>query len=299
MTKLIVSVIIVSYNTKKLLKNCLSSVFNHTKSTQFEIIVVDNASKDGSPQMVKKIFPQVRLLRNKKNVGFGQANNQAAKVARGKNLLFLNSDTSLTEDSISVIVNYLKNHPDVTITGCLLKNIDGSIQQSAGFFPTLSKIFFWALFLDDLPIIRDLIRPYQISSKKFYEKEQEVNWVTGAFFLLKKQVFDHLGGFDKNLFMYGEEVDLCYRAKKKGFKVSYTPKTNTVHYKSASSKSGEAIIKEFKFLIYFFKKYKNKWQLPLLKFLLKIACLSRILLFGIIMSKPTTKKIYEKTFKLV
>ena len=299
MTRLDLSIIIVSFNTKQLLKNCLTSIYAHTRLKSHEIIVVDNASKDGSSQMVEKIFPQVRLLRNKKNVGFGQANNQATKVARGKNLLFLNSDTSLTEDSISIIVNYLKNHPDVTIAGCLLKNIDGSTQQSAGFFPTLSKIFFWALFLDDLPIIRDLIRPYQISSKKFYEKEQEVDWVTGAFFLLKKQVFDHLGGFDKNLFMYGEEVDLCYRAKKKGFKVSYTPKTNTVHYKSASSESGEAIIREFKFLIYFFKKYKNKCQLPLLKFLLKIACLSRVLLFGIIMGKPTTKKIYEKTFKLV
>ncbi len=299
MTKPELSIIVVSFNTKKLLEECLTSIYRHTKMRSFEVIVVDNASKDGSPQMIQKLFPKATLIQNKNNLGFGRANNQAAKLAKGKNLLFLNSDTKLTEDSISMINNRLNKRSDIAIIGCRLKNNDGSTQQSAGHFPTLPRIFLWALFLDDLPILRDLLKPYQISNKKFYKKEHEVDWITGAFFMIKKKVFKKLNGFDKKFFMYVEELDLCFRAKKEGFLVLYTPQTSIIHHKSASSVPSEAILGEIKALTYFFRKFKKSWQQPLLKLLLKTACLCRILLFGIIMRNKKTKKTYEKALKLV
>jgi hypothetical protein len=295
----LVSIVIVSYNTKKLLQECLVSIYKHTPLKLFEIIVVDNASQDSSSQMVEKNFPKVKLIKNQKNLGFGQANNQALKIAQGKYFLFLNSDTKLTEDSIDIIHRYLKRHPETAIVGCKLKNPDGSPQQSAGFFPTLPRILFWAFFLDDLPLLRNLIKPYQISYKKFYETKHEVDWITGAFFLIKRSIFKNLGGFDKNLFMYGEEVDFCYRAKKNGFKVLYSPKTSIFHHKFASSTPPQAILFEFEFLLYFFKRYKSPWQLSILKILLKMACLTRIFLFGIIMGNKQAKIAYEKTLKLV
>jgi len=235
------SVIVVNWNTRKLLENCLFSIFKFTKGISFEVIVVDNGSIDSSPQMVKKKFPQVKLILNKENLGFTKANNQGIKVAKGKYILLLNSDTYLIENALGKLVKRAdglsKRGPTPKVVrplrglgalGPLLLNENRSVQQSVGFFPHLPQIFWWMSFIDDLPR-GDLLRPYHVDHDSFYQKEQPVDWVTGAAILVPKKVIQKIGGFDENIFMYGEEVDWCYRIKKAGFDVYFSPVAKIVH----------------------------------------------------------------------
>jgi len=300
--QLYLSIIIPSYNTKKLLRDCLTSIYKQTKEIKFEIIVVDNGSKDGSVEMVKKKFPKVKLIALSKNMGYGRANNLGAKKAKGEWLLFLNSDTKIINQAIDVILKKTGDWGLGTgsyILGCKLLNPDGSIQSSAGYFPTLPKVITTMLFLEDLPILNSLIKPYQQSKKSFYQKRQEVDWVTGASLMIKKDLFKKIGGFDERFFMYAEEVDLCFRAKQKGAKVFYTPKAEIIHLKGASSKRGfeTAVLGEYKGLKYFFKKHKPVWQLPILKAILFSGALLRIVVFGII--DKSKAKAYIKAIKKI
>lgn len=294
------SIIIVSYKTKNLLKNCLKSVFNSRIDFPFEVIVVDNNSNDGSVEMIKEEFKEVRLLVNKKNVGYGKANNQGMKIAKGDYILLLNSDTEIINDAISKMVEWLGKIRNVGVAGCKLLYKDGKTQQSAGYLPRLSKIFLWQTFLDDLPVLRDLIKPYQVSNLNFYQKEHEVGWVTGAFFLLKREVFEKTKGFDEKIFMYGEEVEWCYRIKKAGFKIFYTPIASIYHLKGGSNQeiNESAVISEYKGILYFFAKHKPKWEINFLPWILKLGAFLRILRFSII-GDDKKRKIYEKAFKVV
>jgi len=296
------SIIIPSYNTKGLLKDCLESIYRETKNIKFEVIVIDNGSKDGSVEMVKKNFSEVKLLTLLKNIGYGKANNLGVKKAKGEWLLFLNSDTVIKNKAIDKVFKKITNHKSqITnlIIGCKLLNPDGSIQPSAGYFPTLGRVLATMFFLDDLPILNELTKPYQQSRRTFYQKRQEVDWVTGAFLLIKKGLFCELGGFDESFFMYAEEVDMCFRAKQKGARVFYTPLAEVIHLKGASSGNGfqAAVTGEFKGLISFFKKHRPAWQPPILKALLFLGALLRIAVFGII--DRSKAKTYYKALKLI
>ena len=296
------SIIIPSFNTKKLLYNCLKSIFSQTKKIKFEVIVVDNASVDGSVQMIKKEFPQVKLIRNKKNLGYAKANNQGINLAKGKYILLLNSDTKIINEAIEKMVDWLELHPKIGIAGCQLLNSDGSIQPSAGFLPRLSKIFSWALFLDDLPLIWRIIKPYQVSKKIFYQNSHlNLGWVTGAFLIIKRRVIEKVGLVDERFFMYAEDVDWCYMAKEKGWQIGFNSEAQIVHYKGKSSKSGfkAAVLGEYKGLLAFFTKHKPSWEMPILKVLLKIGALLRFTIFGVIMNNKTKRRVYEKAFKVV
>lgn len=272
----------------------MASIFRETKKIKFKVIVVDNGSKDGSPELVRKKFPQVKLIKLDKNIGFGKANNLGTKEARGDWLLFLNSDTVIKNGAIEKIFAWLQGR-EVDVVGCKLQNKDGSLQQSVGFFPTLSRVFSMMFFIDDLPFFKGL--PYQQKNKKFYKKDQEIDWATGAFLLVKKDLFEKVGGFDEHFFMYAEEVDLCHRLKGKGARIWYTPRGEIIHLKGESSKDGfeAAVLGEFRGLISFFKKYRPFWQMPLLKFTLFSGALLRVLLFGIINREKA--KTYAKTTK--
>lgn len=290
------SVIIPSFNQRKLLKACLVSIFKETQKISFELMVVDNASNDGTPLEVQKNFPQVLLLQNKSNLGFAKACNQGARAAKGDYLLFLNQDTEIRDRALEKMVNFMEKNQEVDISGCKLLNQDGSLQPSVGFFPRLSKIFFWAFFLDDLPVLNRLIKPYHQEAKSFYTKTREVDWVTGAFLLTKKKVFKEIGGFDERFFMYAEEVDFCFRAKKVGFKVFYTPEATIIHKRDQFSEN--AILGEFKGLKIFFKRHKPFWEPPILRVLLKFAAFNRILLFGILKGNAKRKRLFQKAFRL-
>jgi len=296
------SIIVVNFNTKDLLRDCLITVFKSLATSfpgEYELIVVDNGSNDNSPQMIKKEFPQVNLIENKENVGFGRANNQAIKRAKGDYILLLNSDTIVSPNSIVMVVRWLRSHPEVGVVGCRLLNKDSTIQPSAGFFPNILRLFLWATFIDDLPGAWSIIKPYHVTQRAFYQKEREVDWVTGAFFMLRKEILERVGLFDEKMFMYVEEMELCYRIKKRGFKIYFTPVASAIHLKGGSQKDKNlAIVEEYRGLRYFFKKHKPQWQRPLLGLILRLGALLRIILFGIIGQDKNKKNVYTEAFKM-
>lgn len=294
------SIIIPSYNTKELLRACLESIYRETKRVSFEVIVVDSASRDGSAVMVKKEFPKVKLLELGQNLGYGAANNAGVKRSQGEWLLLLNSDTQILEGAIDKLWQEAVpagGQIKGTVFGCQLLNQDGSLQPSAGYFPNLGKVFSQMFFLDDLPLVKRFFHPYQQDQHHFYQKDQEVDWVTGAVLLLKKADFLTVGGFDEKIFMYAEEIDLCYRLKRLGRKVWYKSGAKVAHLKGGSSTDGftAAVVGEYQGLVSFFRKHKPLWQLPILKILLASGALLRLGLFAIIDRRK--KGAYEKAFK--
>lgn len=294
--KPVVSIIIVSFNTKNYLKDCLQSVFHNLKKTKYEVIVVDNASTDSSTTYLKKLQAQkkIKLLCLSENLGYGTANNYGAVQASGKYLLFLNSDTLLKEDPLSPAISYLEKHPSVAAYSCRLTYPNGQIQPTGGYFPTLWRLFAWQFFLDDLPLLNRLISSVHPPAS-FYHQPRFLDWVTGAFMLVPKETFTQAGGFDERIFLYAEELELCFRLKKLGKLVVYQPKTKIIHFGGASAGSHLAITQEIKNMVYFFKKHYPAWQLPLVKLIFKLGCLLRWFIFGIIGRDEALIKAYRQS----
>lgn len=287
--KPILSIIIISYNTAKLTLDCIKSIFldKGLKEIPFEIIVVDNNSHDESVQELKKLKDKITLIENKDNTGFGKANNQGVKIAKGNYILLLNSDTIILHSAISQSLDWLCSHPESSICTAQLLNKDKTIQASGGFFPNLANVLTWCLSLDDLPLINKIIKPIHphtptfYTKDKFYLSDHRQDWVTGAFLLTRKNLFDKVGGFDESYFMYGEEVELCYRIRKNttNNQVWYLIGPQIIHLGGASATSRlDPILNEYRGIISFFKKHKPKWQYPLVKLLLKINALIRAII---------------------
>ncbi|MBI4225510.1 glycosyltransferase family 2 protein, partial [Candidatus Roizmanbacteria bacterium] len=260
MPKSDLSIIIVSYNTKDITKNCIESILNSLKKTrnQAEIIVIDNGSTDGSLENIKyqisnskntyqKSNITFKLIENKENLGFGKANNQGVNVAESDYIIFLNSDILVLDDAINNLYTfYRQNENTINFLGGKLLNEDLTPQPSCGPFYSL-LITFIALFL----------RGDYLGFTRYSPKQaKEVDWVSGACILTKKQYLKSIKGFDENIFMYMDEIDLLYRAKKQGYRVFFYPKAEFIHLGSASS--GERkypILQVFKGLSYFYKKH--------------------------------------------
>jgi hypothetical protein len=289
--KVDLSIIIVNYNTKDLTISCIKSVQEHTKGLNYEIILVDNASDDGSIEEIKKLG--VKIIQNAKNFGFSKANNQGIKIARGDTILLLNSDTEIHNNAIGLASEKLKKADILTVK---IKSENGENQQAGGYGPNLFNLFCWAFFIDDIHFLYKLIKPYQISYLNFFDQDRQVDWVIGAFFMMKKAVIEKIGALDENIFMYGEEMEYCRRARNAGFKIRYYSKPEIIHYGMGSSESGEgAIIGEYKALKYFFRKFQPSWQNYILNFILRSSILLRIMLYNF---KGSSKaKIYAKAFK--
>jgi len=307
MSKIVdISVITVSHNIKKLMKGCLASIYQKA-GKQFEVFVYDQSSTDGTSEMIEKEFPLVNLLKNRKNIGFGPSNNVAMKKANGRYLLLLNSDTKIIQKGIfDEMVNWMDNHPEVGIASCALINPDGSIQGSGGYFPSLLRVFAWMFFIDDFPILDKLIKPYHpmhawspiYKGTDYFKKAHRQDWVTGAFFLIRRKVIEDIGYFDDDYFAYVEEVDYCYRASRKGWEAWYLPRWKTVHYGQATTGGEYATINEFKNLVLFYKKHHPPWKLPILRVLLKAGAGMRLIVFGIIKGKEVAKT-YARAFREV
>lgn len=298
-----VSIIIVSYNTKDLLKRCLSSIFNLTKGVSFEVIVVDNASSDDSVEYVKDQRSKIKnlfLIENSKNLGFGRANNQGAKIAKGHYIFIFNSDAYLKGNALPGLVSFMDKNPKIGVLGPLILNPDGSIQQTVGFFPDLPQVFYWMSFLDDLPT-GDILKPYHVDHDRFYKSERAVDWVTGAAMFIRSEAIEKSGGFDENIFLYGEDMELCYRIKGAGYKIKFSPVASVIHLGQGSLERAQigAIVGEYKAILYFYQKYKNNTQIQILKLLLKFGALLRILIFGIIQGRKELQRAYIRAFTLV
>lgn len=306
MTKNIdISVIVINYNTAKLTKKCIESVFIKTKGINVELIVVDNASKDKSVEVLSTLSKKfnIKVIANKENLGFGRGNNQGMRIAKGRYFLLLNTDTLVKDNVLGEMVRFMDKNKDIGLATCALRNTDGSIQGTGGFFPTLPRVFAWMTFLDDLPLLDRIIKPFHpmhgnspYKGESYFAKRHEQDWITGAFFLGRSELIKSVGYFDDDYFMYVEEVDYCYRVRQLGFKIAYLPKWNIIHYGGASSTKEFPIISEFKGLLIFYSKHKNKSQLAKLRLLLKMGIALRIILFGILKGREVAQT-YAKAYR--
>ena len=296
--KPVLSIIILSYNTRRVTKDCLNSIFESLKNSKisYEIIVIDNASNDGSQQMLNQLKSKrvaqdvLKLIFNKQNLGFARGNNQAVKTAQGEYLLFLNSDIVVLSNAIENLLKFHKqNEYRIDFLGGKLLNKNFTTQPSCGPFYSL-PIIFAALFLRG---------DYWGLTRYSPDKTKEVDWVSGACILTKKEHFKKISGFDEDIFMYMDEIDLLYRAKQKGKRVFFYPKSRFLHLGFASS-GGKSypVIQVYKGLLYFYRKHHNKKRsLFLLKFMLKLKALIAILL-GKLSNNRYLISTYEQAYKL-
>ena len=298
MLKPTLSIIIISYNTSKITLDCLKSVFldvglqfelTHSNDPKIptEIIIVDNNSSDDSVKNLK-LIKNITLIVNKNNSGFGKANNQAAAAAKGNYLLFLNSDTIILHSAISQSLNWLSSHPEAGACTAQLLNKDYTIQASGGYFPNLLNIKTWTFNLDDLPFVNFFIKPFHphtpdfYTHDNFYLNDHRQDWITGAYMLIRRSVFDAVNGFDENYFMYGEECEMLYRIHNKfpNYQTWYLVGPQVIHLGNASAtKKVDPLIKEYEGVVSFFTKHKPAWQINIVKILLRINAISHRFLY--------------------
>ncbi|MEJ2557926.1 MAG: glycosyltransferase family 2 protein [Anaerolineae bacterium] len=225
------SAIVVNWNTHDLLAQCLASLLDTIGSLDMEVLVVDNASSDGSQAMVRSRFPDVRLIENRENVGFARANNQATALSRGRYMLMINSDAIATPGAIQSMVDLADAESRAGIVGAQLLNPDGSFQASHTSFPTL-----WQEFLILTGLGRLLRGRWYPSRGPTQDRgPQIVDYVEGACLLVRRQAIEEVGGLDEGYFMYAEEVDWCYAMKQGDWQVWYQPNARIIHYGGASS----------------------------------------------------------------
>lgn len=231
-----ISVVVVSYNVKPYLEQALLSIRKALRGLRSELFVVDNASGDGSPAMVRAKFPEVRLIVNDENDGFARANNQALRLASGAAVCLINPDTLVREDTFRVCIDTLRDRPDAGMVGCKILNPDGSLQLACRrSFPTP-----WVAFtkISGLSALFPKSRRFGRYNLTFLDPDAvgEVEAVSGSFMFVRREVLDGVGLLDESFFMYGEDLDWCYRVLRKGWKILYQPATQIVHYKGRSAR---------------------------------------------------------------
>lgn len=241
MTKLGISVIIVSWNTSEITDRCLQCIkkavdFVKTRA-DVEVIVVENASEDGTPEMILKKHKWVKMIPSGDDLGYGKGNNFGYKRSNSKYeyLLLLNNDAFVKEDTLADALDYFENTKQCDVLGCQLKYVDGRFQPSAGFLPTPMSVWSWICGLDLVPVLKNFFLPVHPKDKEFFKKDREVGWTMGAFLFMKRDIFEKSGGFDENFFLYMEEVEWCRRVWAAGGKIWYTPKFWVTHVDKASA----------------------------------------------------------------
>jgi len=289
------SIIILSYNTKALLEKTINSIFKQKSDLSFQVCVVDNASSDGSAEMIVKKFPQVRLLENSRNLGFSGGVNTALEKIKADYYLLLNSDVEVKEDAIDKLVAFAAEG-NYGISGCKLINKDGSFQPNAGDLPVGLPLFVWLSGLDDVLImVRNFLPSFHRKFKNYYKDGSEVGWISGTAMLITKEVIDKIGMLDENIFMYGEDTEYCLRAKRSGFKIGWTDRSTIMHIGGASSSNPRfnQWVGEFRGLLYIYGKYFGALNKMLLKLTLLLFTLLRMIAFFAI-GKGEIAKTYGK-----
>lgn len=256
-----VSILIVNYNGGQAILDCLESLQHYASPVPHEIIVVDNASTDGSPLQISTQFPMVSLVRSAQNRGFGAANNMGAAIAQGEYLLLLNPDTQLTQDILPTLIEVLNSDRRLAIVGPQLRHPNGSLQISTspaislqGEFQALKRL--------------KIATPEQIDQQ--FSQAHFVDIVVGAALCIRRRIFDELQGFDEAYFMYFEESDLCQRAQNQGWKILYTPAISLLHIQGFSTRqTADPMRLEYRrSQLYFYKKHRPRWEQTVLRFYL-------------------------------
>jgi len=228
------AVSIVSYRTPDLLWRCLSELEGQRQELELQVIVVDNASDDGSVELVEHEFPRVRVLRNRTNVGFGAAHNQALRQADARYFLVLNSDAAPGRGALPTLVAYLDANPGVAVVGPKLRYPDGTVQPSRRRFPTVPTFFFESTQLQRVWPDNAILRRYYVADRDD-DTEQDVDWLVGACLCVRARAAAEVGLFDERFFMYSEEIDWCRRFRQAGWRVVYLPFAEVMHQEGASS----------------------------------------------------------------
>ncbi len=237
-----VSILLVNWNTREMTLECLQSIYEEAENPDFEVIVADNASDDGSVDAIAEQFPNVILIRNEENLGFAAATNRQARLARGKRLLLLNTDTLVLDHAVDRLLGFAARRPQARIWGGRTLYPDGSLNPTSCW----GAITPWSVFAHSAGL--SALAPHStLCNPRAYPRwrrdtEREVAIVTGCLFLIDREFWEELGGFDTNFFMYGEEADLCLRAKVKGARPAITPNATIIHYDGGSSKIKEVKI---------------------------------------------------------
>ncbi|TSC95587.1 MAG: putative glycosyltransferase [Parcubacteria group bacterium Athens1014_10] len=271
MTGIRLSIIIVNYNTDTLLKDCLNSIFQYPPKKQFEIIVIDNGSTDDSVIMLEKDFSNIQLIKNNSNLGFAKANNIGIKLSQGDYVLLLNSDTLILPESLNKIINYMDSHLSVGILGPRLTGLNGETLQMSWCGAPISL---------SGEIVIKLFSPKYISKYRFarfivdyiQRRERKVMHIAGASMIIRKKVFKDIGLLDENFFLFFEEPDFCWRARKKCWDVVFNPDIKVIHKLGSSTKKlGSSVMIHYrKSQLYFYKKHHSKYQQNCLRLYLLI-----------------------------
>jgi GT2 family glycosyltransferase len=266
-------VAVINHNTCAQLRACLASVPTDWPG---RVIVVDNASTDGSPAMVAREFPQVRLLANTDNPGYGAAANQALAASQAPYLLLLNSDTLLNPGTLPALSTYLAEHPQVAIVGPRLLNPDGSLQPSRYSFPTPLHVFLEESTLIrliwSLPYVRELL-----PRTAAHDQSTPTDWVLGAALAIRRSAFEQVQGFDKSFFLYAEEIDLSYRLRAAGWQTHFTPRASLVHTGGASTgqRRAEMSVQYYRSLLHFYRQHYSSQRLAQVTLTMKTIVLFR------------------------
>ncbi len=298
MGELDLSVIVLSFNTKDITNRCLqklklSKVFCEKKlKNNVEVIVLDNGSTDGSSTAIKEQHPWVKLIVSKENLGFSKGNNLAMNQTKNPFILLLNSDVYVTEESLYKALAYFRVNLNCDVLGSRLNYSDGRLQPSAGNLPNPLNLIFWILGLSLFPLVNKIITPFHPKNKSYFSKAHKVGWVMGAFFALRRKVFDKTSGFDEKLFMHMEEVEWCKRIADAKFKVWFVPQIEVVHLHGASTNFdlSPSFLNELKGIKYFLKKHYPILYFPIKLFLI-VGLILRMIIFSLL-SKTQRARIY-------
>jgi GT2 family glycosyltransferase len=274
-----VSIVIVSYNGRDYLRRCLASIYEHTRDIEFEVVVVDNASQDGTPEMVSSEFPQVTLVRRPTNAGFARGVNEGLGRARGEAFFLLNPDSEITANLLPPMLAYLRAHPDIGILAPKLLDADGTLQLSCRAFPN-----FGAALFNRYSMATKLFRNNRLSRRYLmtdfdHTRTTGVDWVSGACWLLSRRAYEAIGPLDEAYFWSIEDVDYCQRTHRAGLRVVYFPEAAVIHHigRSAAALPGRAIVARHRGMWRYYSSYLRP-RLPVVRQTIDAAVLAGILL---------------------
>lgn len=274
---ILLSIVIVNWNTQADLKNCLTSIYQHSPKCSYEVIAVDNASDDDSVSMIKKLFQEVIIIHNVTNIGFAKACNQGIAISKGHYVLFINPDILIINDSINKLLTFAESHQNADVFGCRILGQDKKLQQSCFMFPSLLNILIWGLCLHRLLPFNKLFGRQDMTWWHGND-ERHVDVIKGCFLLVRQELFSKIGMFDEDYFIYAEETDFCYRCKQAGHDILFTPSAEVIHIGGRSTKQTPFSMKLqlYKNLSLYFKKHHSKLKYLVANFLISLFVILRI-----------------------
>ncbi len=276
------SIVLVCWNNKAYLDPCLKSLYDSGMKNTFDVVVVDNGSTDGSQQMLKEKYPEIKVIQNAENVGLGKASNQGIEATSGKYVLLLNNDTIVNGPSFDAMIDFLDQNPEAGAVGGKLLNSDGTIQACYNYFSTLKEEFFVATRLGEL------IRPGYPAIMNA-EEIKSVEWLGSACLMLRRVALDQVGLLDESYFIYGDEADLQYRLRKAGWYVYYLPHATTIHFGGRSMDRWKRRKMVYRGKMLFYQKHYGLFQAFLLRLMLAILSIIKLIVWGFAYVLPAQK----------